>query len=673
MNILDIKEIQPLKYADNLIDNIYNKGLIEMIMNKTFTFFILQDGTLKYYNSNGTFGEFDEIGEGRTFYIFNEKTNIIIRGDCTGKIFFDMYKEEENKWISAIDTFFVENNNKLSFHDPELSKMYFFVGENILQIYSYSVVLLNENSEKTDKIKEAKNFAILVQNIEDIQLKGNPSNVIMSKYGLFIIQREIIEFYKFNTNELLEIQITPEIFKTKDFRIIQYYIHPQTSDLIMISEKGEVYLIDSKSNLLIPIKIGEIEIPKENYKIHFYYRFLIILTDYKMYIYNMRKMKNPIIINTIKNYEVISIVSWNNPDVSIGFYSNSLKSFNEYLFNEKMKYSNDMKEGMLYFLLNDFKNTLIGIQYLNSQLITKFLDRLGNDLPLIIFLSTKVEYREYAINRFKEKYKHEYLINMANGWNPKDIEIYFTKLQEIIKPEKHILLNNLIKKEWEPKKFNLADITVQLSNNPTEEKINKVYSLLGITNKNQVIYIPDELIISITQHQTNWFRPLIIPLLKLRPYELLQHMIIITDDLPQIDIIIIFQQVFTPINLYYQKNQFNKDQQIVYAIFITIISSFNKALENINDELIPIFLERLVAFPLDKLTINYKLLCSQALHKSLIKGNMELAEIIFKIIWRKYTPSTIENILEDILQQELYEKQITTEVQQWIIKKISLN
>ncbi|BFU19454.1 hypothetical protein, conserved [Entamoeba histolytica] len=672
MNILDIKEIQPLKYADNLIDNICNKGLIEMIMNKTFTFFVLQDGTFRYYNSNGTFGGFDELGEGRTFSIFNEKTNIIIRGDCTGKIFFDMYKQEEDKWISAVDTFFVENNNKLSFHDPELSKMYFFVGEDILQIYSYSVVLLNENSEKTDKIQEAKHFAVLVQNIEDVQLKGVASNVIMSKYGLFIIQRQNIQFYKFITNELLEVQATPGTFKTNDFRVVQYYIHPQTSDLLMISENGEVYLIDSKSNLLIPIKIGVIKLPNEDYKIHFYYRFLIILTNHRMYIYNIRKMKNPIIVDTIKNYEVSSIVPWNNPDVSIGFYSNSLKSFNEYLFNEKMKYSTDMKEGMLYFLLNDFKNTLVGIQHLNSQLITRFLDRLGNDLPLIIFLSTKPEYREYAIKRFKERYNHEYLISMANGWNPQDVETYFTELQQTIQPE-HILLHTPTKKEWEPQKFNLADVTVQLCNNPTEEKIAKVYSLLGITHENQVISIPDELITSITHHQTNWLRPLIIPLLKLKPYELLQHMIIITDDLPQLDVIVMFQQVFTPIDLYYQKHQLNKDQQIVYAIFITVISSFNKALDSLTDDLVPIFLERLLAFPLDKLTISYKLLCSQALHKSLIKGNMELAEIIFKTIWRRYTPSTIENILEDILQQELYEKQTTAEAQQWIIKKISLN
>ena len=119
MSFIDIKELNLLKYADKLVDNIRDKGLLEMIMNKQFTFLILQDGTFKYYNSNGTHGTFDEIGEGRTFAIFNEKTNIIIRGDCSGKIFFDMYKQNQNKWITAVDTFFVENNNRLSFHDPE--------------------------------------------------------------------------------------------------------------------------------------------------------------------------------------------------------------------------------------------------------------------------------------------------------------------------------------------------------------------------------------------------------------------------------------------------------------------------------------------------------------------------------------------------------------------------
>ena len=667
MSFIDIKELNLLKYADKLIDNIKDKGLIEMIMNKQFTFLILQDGTFKYYKADGTHGTFDEIGEGRTFAIFNEKTNIIIRGDCSGKIFFDMYKQEQNKWITAVDTFFVENNNKLSFHDPEKSKMYFFVGEEILQVYSYAFVLLNDKGEKVKSVEQAVRFAVLVQNIEEVTLKNIPLNVQMSKYGLFIIMRQNIQFYKFETNELIDIQLPKQLNELRNFTT---YIHSQTSDLLLINEIGEIYLIDPRASVLVPIRIGQIRLPNENYQIYFYYRYLLILTNTRIYVYNIRIIKNPFVIELNKNFDVSSTVPFSNPDVSIGFYSNSLKTFNEFLFNEKMTYHKDMSDGMLYLLLNDFKNTLIGVQHLNEQLVTRFLDRLGNDLPLIIFLSTKPEYREYAIQRFKQKYTHEYLLSMANEWDPNDVESYFEELQTLMKPQP-VALKMCTKKEWKPTKFNMADVTVQLSNNPTEEKIDKVYSLLGITNINQVIDIPEDLIASIVNHETNWLRPLIIPLLILRPYELLQHMIIITYDLSKLDIIMIFQQVFSLIDLYKQNNTLNKDQMIVYALFLTVISSFNKSLQILEEELLPIFMERLLALPLDKLQINYKTLCIQSLKKVLKNNNFEMANVIYGIILRRYTPSAIETLLQNILQAELQLKSGNVEVKNWLIQKIA--
>ena len=295
---------------------------------------------------------------------------------------------------------------------------------------------------------------------------------------------------------------------------------------------------------------------------------------------------------------------------------------------------------------------------------------MGNDLPLIIFLSTKPEYREYAIQRFKQKYTHEYLLSMANEWDPNDVESYFEELQTLMKPQP-VALKMCTKKDWKPTKFNMADVTVQLSNNPTEEKIDKVYSLLGITNINQVIDIPEDLIASIVNHETNWLRPLIIPLLILRPYELLQHMIIITYDLSKLDIIMIFQQVFSLIDLYKQNNTLNKDQMIVYALFLTVISSFNKSLQILEEELLPIFMERLLALPLDKLQINYKTLCIQSLKKVLKNNNFEMANVIYGIILRRYTPSAIETLLQNILQAELQLKSGNVEVKNWLIQKIA--
>ena len=335
-----------------------------------------------------------------------------------------------------------------------------------------------------------------------------------------------------------------------------------------------------------------------------------------------------------------------------------------------MQYHKDINDGMLYLLLNDFKNTLIGVQHLNEQLVTRFLDRLGNDLPLIIFLSTKPEYREYAINRFKHKYTHDYLVSMANEWNPTDVESYFDELQVVMKPQP-IQLKMCQKKEWKPTKFNMADVTVQLSNHPTEEKIDKVYSLLGITNENQVIELSEELVASIVKHESNWLRPLIIPLLILRPYELLQHMIIITADLPKLDIIMIFQQVFSLIDLYKQKNELNKDQLIVYALFLTVISSFSKSLQILDEELLPIFMERLLAFPLYKLQISYKTLCIQALQKVLKNTNFDMAETIYSLFKRRYTPLSIQNVLENILQSELQLKSSNVEIKNWLIQKIA--
>ena len=667
IKLIEIKEFNPLKYADQLIETIQEKGLLEMIMSKQFTFFTLQDGTFKYYNSNGTYGSFDDVGIGRTFTIFNKKTNIIIRGDSNGKIYFDMYKQEENKWITAVDTFFVENNNKLSFHDPNESKMYFFGGETVLQIYSYSFILLNSSGEKVQTIEQAERFAILVQDIEDIELQGNPCTVIQSFFGLYIILRNKIQFYRFETKEIQDIELPKEIEELKGFTFV---IHSQTSDLIFYNEKGMMYCIDSRASLLIPIHLGQLHLPKEEYSLHFYYRTLIFLCRKRMILYDIRSLKKNIQIELQKEYDISSLVSYTNADVSIGFYSNSLKTFNEFLFTEEMNYSHDMNDGMLYLLLNDFKKTLLGTYSLNEEMITRFLDRLGNDLPLIIYLSTKPEYRTYALQRFKEKYTHEYLLSMANTWNPKDIEDYFIQLEQGI-PQQPIELQKMNHQEWNPSKFNMADITVQLSNHPTEEKIDKVYELLGIPNDHQGIELSDELISSIVHHQTNWLRPLIIPLMKLRPYELLQHLIIITDDLPRLDIIMIFQQVFSSIDLFKQKNTLNNDQIIVYALFLTIITSFTQALHVLDEDLLPLFMERIILFPLDKLQISYKTICFQALQKVLKSQNFQMAEILYTLLERKYTPLTIENILENILQHELQSKSPLVDVRTWLIQKIS--
>ena len=113
MSFLDIKELNLLKYADKLVDNIKEKGLIEMIMNKQFTFFILQDGTFKYYKSDGTHGTFDEIGDkaclaGASVYVEytisggDAETTIEAWGD-KGNIFFRMFDLSfENEIITRL-------------------------------------------------------------------------------------------------------------------------------------------------------------------------------------------------------------------------------------------------------------------------------------------------------------------------------------------------------------------------------------------------------------------------------------------------------------------------------------------------------------------------------------------------------------------------------------------
>lgn len=667
---IDIKEINPLKYADTLLDDMKEKGLLQMIMNKTFTFFVLQDGTLSYYNSAGTSGVFEDRGEGRTFCIFNEATNIIVRGDSSGRIFFDKYQPETDKWMSAVDTFFVENNNRLSFHHPSEPKMYFFVGEDVLLVYTYSFILLDAEGAKTKDPSKCTQFAVLVQNVEEVQLRGVPSQVLMSQFGLFIVQKHVIQFYRFATEELAEIPLDAFGVKESELRSAHIYIHPQTSDVIFITELGVVYVVDARASILLPLKIGTITIPKEPYSIQFYHRFLVILTDRRMTVYDFHSFRTPSSVDLQQDYDVSSLVAWNNPDVSVGFYSNALHSFNEFLFNDQMHYTGNMKEGMLHLLVNDFKGLLAGTVQLGTSRLDTFLDRLGNDLPLLVYLSTRLEYRQYAVDRFNRRYSMKSLKEMSADWSADAIADYFRTIDEVPLSQA-VALPAEKKRAWNPQRFNLADITVQLCDNPTEEKIESVYRLLGITVEHQVINIPEEVVESLVSHRINWLEPLIIPLLKLRPYELLQHMIITTDNLPRLDIIMLFQQAFVPIQLYKRFNTLNRDQKIVYAIFTTIVQSFDTAVAALEDELLPILLERLVAFPLDKLGISYRTLCAHALHCMLVKENNSVLAMVFTKIMLKYSPSTVQSTLETMLQEAVSSSNTSSFEKQWLINKLS--
>ena len=73
--------------------------------------------------------------------------------------------------------------------------MYFFVGEDVLLVYTYSFILLDAEGAKTKDPSKCTQFAVLVQNVEEVQLRGVPSQVLMSQFGLFIVQKHVIQFY----------------------------------------------------------------------------------------------------------------------------------------------------------------------------------------------------------------------------------------------------------------------------------------------------------------------------------------------------------------------------------------------------------------------------------------------------------------------------------------------
>ncbi|KAL7715830.1 Mic1 domain-containing protein [Entamoeba marina] len=489
MNTISLKPINLLKFAGTLMEMVHDIGLLEMIMNKCFTFLLLQDGSFHYYNTNGTFGDFGTTDEGRTFIIFHDKTNIIVHGESSGDVYFHMYNPLKDKWIKSVDSLFVENNNKLSFHDPKESKMYFFVGEDVLTIHSYKIVPLDNERERISNIMDAEYFAILVQNVEEVQMKGIPVTVKSSDYGLFIVFRKALQFYQFETGKLIDIPFSPSEFRSSEFRSTQFYVHPQTSDGIIISERGEVYIIDPRSEIILPIHIGTIQSPPNPYKIHFFYRYIIVTTTTTMIIYDIHNIKNYQTIQLEIDYDVNSIVVWNNPDVSIGFYSNKCKTFNEFLLSENTNYTNDMKNGLLPILLSNFQKTILNNTQMSTITISKFLDRLGNDLPLIIFLSTQSQYHN--------------LLSMSNTWNIDQINSYFNELGIVDQPKEVIIPKPT--KSWNPRCFNVADVTVQLSQSPTEEKVNKVYEMLHIEKIHGNLIIPDELITSLRNHKVNWF------------------------------------------------------------------------------------------------------------------------------------------------------------------------
>ncbi|KAL7715831.1 hypothetical protein QTN25_006530 [Entamoeba marina] len=146
-------------------------------------------------------------------------------------------------------------------------------------------------------------------------------------------------------------------------------------------------------------------------------------------------------------------------------------------------------------------------------------------------------------------------------------------------------------------------------------------------------------------------------------------MIIITDDMSKSEIIMFFQQTFSTIELLMLKDHFNNDQCIVYAIFKTVVTSFEKALDYVLDDTIPILLDRLMAFPLEKLAILPKSLFYYSLLRLLLHDNFNIANMVFSSLKQRHRPRIIQTILEELLQ-DLLNEHATKEGIEWVSEKI---
>ena len=176
-NFVDISEnISGTYVIQKLLEKINNVELRLLVLKS------IENRELEMaFNSNGTYGSFNEIGEGRTFAIYNEKTNIVVRG-VQNIIFMNclqlannpygnyliqfILKVWKNEGIGDIQNIIIENANYL-----------------VQQRYSSNVIEKCLEIFGTEKRKRL---------IKSMCLKGDILELIKNQYGHYVLNKTII-------------------------------------------------------------------------------------------------------------------------------------------------------------------------------------------------------------------------------------------------------------------------------------------------------------------------------------------------------------------------------------------------------------------------------------------------------------------------------------------------